>query len=109
MIDSNNAKIDAFAAEFERRNPTPTEKLNLRALDSYPFNTNPKEYWEKKAAQPEVSGNRYEAYADNKEPVAKQEYTITQNDVNDYTQNSIRDSFHISDDLRSTIEKIFDI
>lgn len=109
MIDDNNARIDSFKAEFERRNPTPTEKLNLRSLDSYPFNANPKDYWQGKATQTDVSGKRYEAYADNEEPVAKQEYTITQDDVDDYTDNAIRDSFHISDDLRSTIEKIFDI
>ncbi len=109
MIDDNNARIDSFKAEFERRNPTPTEKMNLRSLDSYPFNANPKDYWKGKAEQPEVSGKRYEAYANNEEPVAKQEYTITQDDIDGYTGNDIKDSFHISDDLRSTIEKIFDL
>lgn len=111
MIDSNNAEIEAFKTEFEKRNPTPTEKLNLRSLDSYPFNTNPTKYWQEKATQPTVSGNRYEAYADNSTPTAKQEheYVITQDDVDDYTDSSIQDSFHIDDDLRSTIEKIFDL
>lgn len=109
MIDNNNAEIEAFKTEFERRNPTPTEKLNLRSLDSYPFNANPKDYWKGKAEQPEVSGKRYDAYADNQEPVAEKEYVISQDDVNDYTDNSIQNSFHLSDDLRSTIEKIFDL
>lgn len=111
MIDANNAEIEAFKSEFEKRNPTPTEKMNLRSLDSYPFNTNPTKYWQDKAEQSNVSGNRYEAYADNSVPTAKQEheYVITQDDVEDYTDNSIQDSFHIDDDLRSTIEKIFDL
>lgn len=108
-IDANNAQIENFKLEFERRNPTPTERLNLRSLDSYPFNANPKDYWEGKATQANVSGKRYEAYADNNEPVAKKEYVITTDDAKDYTDNSIRDSFHLSDDLRSSIEKIFDI
>lgn len=109
MIDKNNAEIQSFKTEFEKRNPTPTEKMNLRSLDSYPFNDNPTNYWEKKAMQPEVSGMRYQAYADNNEPVAKKEYVITADDAKNFTDNSIRDSFHISDDLRSTIEKIFEI
>ena len=109
MIDNNNAEIQAFKTEFEKRNPTPTEKLNLRSLDSYPFNDNPKDFWEKKATQPEVSGMRYKAYADNDEPVAEKEYVITKDDIANTSPNNIRDSFHIDDDLRSTIEKIFDI
>lgn len=109
MIDNNNAKISEFQKEFEKRNPTPVEQMNLRSLDSFPFNQNPKNYWEKKGTQPYVSGNRYEAYADNNEPVAKKEYVLTNKDIEDFNPNKIQDSFHISDDLRSTIEKIFDI
>lgn len=109
MIDSNNAKIAEFQKEFEKRNPTPVEQLNLRSLDSFPFNENPKKYWEKKGTQPYVSGNRYEAYADNDEPVAKKEYVITNKDVEDFNTKRIEDSFHINDELRSTIEKIFDL
>lgn len=109
MIDSNNAKIAEFQQEFEKRNPTPVEKMNLRSLDSFPFNQSPTEYWKGKATQPYVSGNRYEAYADNEEPVAKKEYVITNKDVNDFNSSDIKNSFHISDDLRQTIEKIFDI
>lgn len=109
MIDGNNAKIAEFQKEFEKRNPTPVEQMNLRSLDSFPFNENPKNYWEKKGTQPYVSGNRYEAYANNDEPVAKKEYVITNKDVEDFNNNKIEDSFHINDDLRSTIEKIFDL
>ena len=109
MIDGNNEKIAEFQKEFEKRNPTPVEQMNLRSLDSFPFNENPKKYWEKKGTQPNVSGNRYEAYADNDEPVAKKEYVITNKDVEGFTPNKIEDSFYINDDLRSTIEKIFDL
>ena len=47
-LDNNNSEIEALKGEFEKRNPTQTEKLNLRSLDSYPFNQKPNEYWEKK-------------------------------------------------------------
>ena len=103
MINQNNEKIESFKAEFEKRNPTQTEKLNLRSLDSYPFNVNPKEYWENKNRQ-----DGYSTYYDNNEPTTKQ-YKITNNDVDNFNERNIANSFHIDDDLRQSIEKIFDL
>ena len=33
-LDANNNELESLKAEFEKRNPTQTEKLNLRSLDS---------------------------------------------------------------------------
>lgn len=101
MIDSNNEKIEQFQQEFEKRNPTETEKLNLRSLDSYPYNVNPKEYWDSKA-----ESSNYSAYGDNQEPTTK-EYVITNSDVDDFDERAIADSFKIDDDLDQDIAKIF--
>lgn len=109
MVDANNEKIAQFEREFEKRNPTPTEKLNLRSLDSYPFNVNPKDYWNKKREEHRGDRTVYDAYADNSEPTSHVEYTITDDDIENYDEKKIADSFHIDDDLRMTIEKIFDI
>ena len=103
MIDNNNQEIAKFKAEFEKRNPTQTEKLNLRSLDSYPFNVNPKDYWAQKGADP---NSNYSGYSNNEEPTTK-EYVITNSDVDDFSEREMQDSFDIDDDLKQDINKIF--
>ena len=101
-IDSNNQEIEKFKAEFEKRNPTPTEKLNLRSLDSYPFNVTPEEFWKGKMGN---SNSNYEIYADNSEPVAKT-YEITVDDIDKVDNASVVDSF-MDDDDDQDLRKIF--
>lgn len=103
MFDKNNQDIESLRQEFEKRNPTQTEKLNLRSLDSYPFNAKPNEYWDNKA-----QNSNYSAYADNDEPTT-QEYVITNNDVDDFTDSAVADSFNIPSDWEQDIKKIFGI
>ena len=100
-VDSNNQEIEALKAEFEKRNPTQTEKLNLRSLDSYPFNVKPNEYWAEKAKE-----GGYEAYADNAEPTTK-EYVITNDDVDNPSDDIANTFFKIDDDDVQTLDKLF--
>ena len=100
-LDANNSEIESLKSEFEKRNPTQTEKLNLRSLDSYPFNVKPNEYWEKKAKQ-----GGYDAYSDNDEPTSK-EYVITNNDVDNPTRDIADTFFKIDDDDIQTLDKLF--
>ena len=100
-VDSNNAEIEALKSEFEKRNPTQTEKLNLRSLDSYPFNVKPNEYWAQKAKE-----GGYEAYADNAEPTTK-EYVITNDDVDNPSEDIADTFFKIDDDDIQTLDKLF--
>ena len=102
-VDSNNSEIESLKAEFEKRNPTQTEKLNLRSLDSYPFNVKPNEYWAEKAKE-----GGYEAYADNNEPTTK-EYVITNDDVDNPSDDIANTFFKIDDDDIQTLEKMFNI
>lgn len=102
VIDRNNAEIEDLKNEFEKRNPTQTERLNLRSLDSYPFNVRPTDYWAQKAKE----GN-YSAYADNDEPTTK-EYVITNDDVDDVDSN-IDKTFDIPDDDIQDFNKIFNL
>jgi hypothetical protein len=103
-IESNNKKIEDLNKEFQVRVQTPTEKLNLRSLrDSYPFNVNPTQYWEKVAKDlPQYS------VTDDNEPNSNKEYTITQQDIDDANDKEIEDSF-IDDQMRQDINKIFGI
>lgn len=100
-VDSNNSEIESLKAEFEKRNPTQTEKLNLRSLDSYPFNVKPNEYWAEKAKE-----GGYEAYSDNAEPTTK-EYTITNDDVDNPSDDIANTFFKIDDDDIQTLDKLF--
>lgn len=101
VIDSNNKEITDLKAELQKRVPTETEKLNLRSLDSYPFNVNPKDYWEKKAKE-----SNYSAYSDNEEPTDK-EYVITNDDVDHLDGSNIAKSFENLDDLSYDMKRIF--
>lgn len=103
MINNNNAEIASFKQEFEKRNPTQTEKLNLRSLDSYPFNVNPKDYWEGKGIDP---NSNYSGESDNDKSTT-QEFEITNSDVDQFDDKTIEDSFSITDDMEQSIKKIF--
>ena len=102
-LDSNNSELEALKAEFEKRNPTQTEKLNLRSLDSYPFNVKPTDYWADKAAQ-----GGYEAIADNDKPTT-QEYVITNDDVDNPSKDIADTFFKIDDDDIQTLDKLFNL
>jgi hypothetical protein len=80
MIDASTSNMEQIRQEIEKRNPTPVEKLNMRAAnDSYPFNVSPSEYWKEK----EMTSN-YRIGGDENEGDAKQ-YTITQGDIDKIT------------------------
>ena len=100
-VEDNNNEIEALKAEFEKRNPTQTEKLNLRSLDSYPFNVKPNDFWAEKAKQ-----GGYEAYSDNAEPTTK-EYVITNDDVDNPDDDIANTFFKVEDDDIQTLEKLF--
>lgn len=103
MFDKNNQAIEDLKTEFEKRNPTQTEKLNLRSLDSFPFKVKPTDYWADKA-----ENSNYSAYADNQEPTTH-EYVITNDDVDDFDEREISDTFAVPDELDVNIKKIFGI
>jgi hypothetical protein len=75
MIDASTNNMEAIKREIEKRNPTPMEKLNMRAAnDSYPFNVKPNDFWKEKEAT-----SNYRVGGED-EPDAVQ-YTITQGDI----------------------------
>ena len=101
-LDSNSSELENLKAEFEKINPTQIEKLYIRgALDSYPFNVRPDDFWANKMQE---RGN-YEVYADNDKSTEDQ-YTITDEDVEDLPSD-ISKTFSIADDDIQTLEKMF--
>lgn len=103
-IDRNNQKIEHLRAEIEKRNPTPTEKLNLRSLDSYPFNVNPSDFWRQKAQQ----NQNYEIYSNNAESNdGEREYEVTLSDIDLTSPEEIMKSFVEDPDDDQDLKKIF--
>lgn len=79
-MDQLISKIDELGNKVQQIKPkTEQEKLEMRSLDSYPFNQNPQQFFAQKQPEMQASG--------------KNEYVLTKNDVNDYSNNTIRDTF----------------
>lgn len=74
-IDASTEKLNKLEAEFQKRNPTPIEKLSMRTVGSYPFGQTVDQYW----ADKEQTSNY--SPASNNDGVDNPEYTITKNDV----------------------------
>ena len=73
-------KIEGLEQEIERRNPTPIEQLEMRSMDSFPYSVSLTDFWTDKEGY-DVGGEE------------KEEYTITQQDVDDYSATDIENSF----------------
>ena len=80
-MDRLISKIDELGSKVEQmKPPTPEEKLEMRSLDSYPFNQNPTQFFNQKKNEMRASG--------------KNEYVLTKDDVKNYSQSEIRNSFN---------------
>lgn len=74
-------KIDQLGSKIESMKPiTPEERLEMRSLDSYPFNQTPQQFFDIKKGQMRASG--------------KNEYVLTKQDIDNYSKNQIEQSFN---------------
>jgi hypothetical protein len=80
-MDQLVSKIDGLENKIEKMRPkTPKEKLELRTLDSGPFNQKLSDFFEDKEKDMEASG--------------KNEYVLTSDDVEQFSKGQIEDSFN---------------
>jgi len=92
-LESQIMKMDTIASKIsklEQDIKTPEEKLELRSLDSYPFNLKLTDYWSEKAAQNkhyDISGG--ESNVNGKEV----EYKLTPEDIEDFDDVNVKNSF----------------
>ena len=89
-IENLGNKVTELEHDIERRNPTPEEQIEMRSLDSYPYSIKLTDYWsdhEDKLATPN-------AQIDGKE----KEYTLTKQEVDDYSPTEIKKSFREFDE-----------
>jgi hypothetical protein len=91
-LEQKLAQMDAVMDRINRldskldtiKEKTPQEKLEMRSLDSYPFNQNPQQFFVNKQDQMRASG--------------KNEYILTKDDVQNYSNDTIRQSFNPEED-----------
>ena len=80
-MDSVIAKIDELGSKIENiKEPSAQERLEMRSLDSYPFSQNPQQFFATKQGEMRASG--------------KNEYVLTKQEVQDYSNDGIRSSFN---------------
>ena len=80
-MDSLVHKIDALGIKIDQMKPeTPVEKLEMRSLDSYPFNEKPDQFFAHKQDEMRKTG--------------KNEYVLTKDDVSAYSNDQIKQSFN---------------
>lgn len=78
-----SSKIDSLENELEKRTPTPDEKLEMRSLDSAPFNMRLGDFWKDQEG-------RYDIMSEPKE----KEYVLNKKEIDkDYSDDKLKDSF----------------
>jgi hypothetical protein len=79
-MDQILTKINSLEDKIEKyREKTPQEKLELRSLDSYPYNQKLSDFFQDKSQELEKTG--------------KNEYVLNTDEVQSFTDRDIRDSF----------------
>ena len=88
-VDQNNKKIDDLRAEFEKRNPSEEERINIRSQASAPYSETPKDYWDKKSQ----ASNYNVIYNNDVDPDKEEnEYIIKKGDINGIDDRSLAKS-----------------
>lgn len=88
QMDAVMSKIDELGAKVEASRPkTEVEKLEMRSLDSYPFNEKPQEFFAHKQGEMRASG--------------KNEYVLTKDDVTNYPTDTIKQSFNPEEEAQN--------
>ncbi len=92
-LESSLSKMDTIATKIDKLEQdvkTPEEKLELRSLDSYPFNVNLSDYWEEKANKDK--NYRISSGEENSDGEQK-EYVIKPESIENFNGNDIEKSF----------------
>lgn len=98
-IDRQNQEIEDLRKEFEKRNPSEEEMLNIRSQAGYPYSEQPKDYWKNKVKE----NPNYNVMFDNDIPTDKEQekFEIKDSDLNGLNYKNISDSFD-DDDMKLT-------
>jgi len=81
-MDKISTKIDDLENELQKRAPTPEEKIEMRSLDSYPYNMKLTDFWANQKDQYDIIPDEEKEYVLNKQTIDK-----------DYSDETVKDSF----------------
>jgi hypothetical protein len=88
QMDTLSHKIDDLGKEIAKRNPTPDEKLEMRSMDSFPYNIKLSDYFKETGSNENPDGVK-------KAP----EYILKKDDIaTKFVDSSIKDTFDLPDD-----------
>ena len=95
-MEAISDKIESLEGELEKRAPTPEEKIEMRSLDSYPYNLKLTDFWGDQEGKYDVLNKD-----DEEEP---KEYVLTKDDVgSDYSEIDMKTSLDDNDYIEEEI------
>lgn len=88
-MDMFGQKLEDLEKEITKRNPTENEKLEMRSMDSYPYNLKLTDYWNTEDdSDYEISNGEGQSFE------KEEELVLTQDEVDStYSDNKIKDTF----------------
>jgi hypothetical protein len=92
-IDSLGSELSKVSAEIEKRNPTPTQKIEMRSLDSFPYNIKLSDFWSDNADKFTTVDSAESTVGGEEEEEEAKEYVLTKADASDFSSSDIKDSF----------------
>ncbi len=100
-LEQQQQSIINLKNEFEKRNPTQTEKFNIRSQAGGPFNQSVSDYWDKV----ETENPNYEIIRDNDVSPSdeQQKFEIKRGDISGLNMKNISDTLNINQSLNDYI------
>lgn len=94
-VDKLSDQFAALEKEVQERNPSEVEKLEMRSMNSYPYNLKLSDYWAQDDSGYEVDNGDGQEFEEEKE----EEFVLTKDDVEQsYNPNSIKKSFDYTEE-----------
>jgi hypothetical protein len=102
QLEKNEESINALKTEFEKRNPTEEERLNIRSQSSYPYSETPNGYWAEKMKE----NPHYDVMYDNEVAPSEEEkkFEIKKSDIDGLNMKEIADSLDIDQNLNDYLK-----
>lgn len=99
-LKQNDEKIEDLRKEFEKRNPTEEERINLRSLVSEPYTSSPNDFWKNR----DQNRPGYKIVSDNDVPTNEEEYILRKDDLKGDNENDIYKTLEYPQSLKDVLD-----